>query len=85
VRKDGSAIPPVALPNGDALSIYLAVLIGLATGTWGYRIADRRGRSHLTAVLVCGFFGLIGVGVYSLATRKPKHTATAISELAPMP
>jgi NhaP-type Na+/H+ or K+/H+ antiporter len=67
------------------MSIALALLISLATGTWGYRIADRRGRSHLTAVLVCGFFGLIGVGVYALATRKPKLAAPAMTELAPMP
>jgi hypothetical protein len=67
------------------MNLYLALALCLAFGTWGYRIADRRGRNHVIAVLVCGFFGLIGVGVYALATRKPKHAPAAMSELAPMP
>jgi len=67
------------------MSLALALAVGLATGTWGYHLADKRGRSHLLAVIVCGFFGLIGVGVYALATRKPKHVPSALTELAPMP
>lgn len=67
------------------MNLYIALIVSLACGTWGYRIADRRGRSHVLAVVVCGFFGLIGVGVYALATRKPKHVTSAMTELAPMP
>jgi hypothetical membrane protein len=66
-------------------NLIIALVATLAFGTWGYRIADRRGRNHVIAVLVCGFFGLIGVGVYALATRKPKHVPSAMTELAPMP
>jgi hypothetical protein len=67
------------------MNIYLALAVALACGTWGYRIADKRGRSHVIGVLVCGFFGLLGVGVYALATRKSKHAPSAMTELAPMP
>ena len=67
------------------MNIVIALTVSLACGTWGYRIADRRGRNHVIAAIVCGFFGLIGVGVYALATRKPKHVPSTMTELAPMP
>jgi hypothetical protein len=67
------------------MNIVIALVVALSCGSWGYRIADRRGRNHVIAAVVCGFFGLIGVGVYALATRKPKHVPSAMTELAPMP
>jgi hypothetical protein len=66
-------------------NLIISLMAMLAFGTWGYRIADRRGRNTVIGALVCGFFGLIGVGVYALVTRKPKHVASAMTELAPMP
>jgi hypothetical protein len=66
-------------------NIPVALVIGVTCAMWGYRIADRRGRSHTVAVLVCFFFGLLGVGVYALATRKPKATPATRTELAPIP
>ena len=66
-------------------NVPVALVIGLACALWGYRIADRRGRSHTVAVVVCFFFGLLGVGIYALVTRKPKATPATMTELAPIP
>ena len=66
-------------------NIPIAIMVGFACAVWGYRIAAKRGRSQVIAVVVCFIFGLIGVGVYALATRKPKATPASMTELAPIP
>jgi hypothetical protein len=64
---------------------YIPLLIGLACAARGYTLAARRDRSRVIATIVCFLFGLIGLGIYALVTRKPKRHPVYASSLAPMP
>jgi hypothetical protein len=64
---------------------YIPLLIGLACGVRGYSLAVKRDRSRVIATLVCFVFGLIGLGIYALVTRKPKRQTVYATSLAPMP
>jgi hypothetical protein len=66
-------------------NVIIALVVGFACALWGTRIAERRGRSQVLAGVVCFAFGLIGLAVWSLATRKPKLAPSSITELAPIP
>ena len=63
-------------------AIWISVMF--ACGFWGFRIATNRQRNRVIAVLVGAGFGLIGLGIYALVTRKSKPVPSAQTELAPM-
>jgi hypothetical protein len=67
------------------VNLPIALVIGIACAVQGYRLAGRRNRSQVIASIVCFTFGLVGLGIYALATRKPKQAPAAMTELAPMP
>lgn len=57
----------------------------LVFGTAGFLVAQSRNRNLLIGTLVGALGGLIGIAIYAIVTRKPKHTPAAQTELAPMP
>jgi membrane protein YdbS with pleckstrin-like domain len=67
------------------MNIYVVLLSAIAFGYWGYHLATKRDRSPVIGAIVGALGGLIGIGIYALVTRKPKHAATHPNELAPMP
>jgi Fe2+ transport system protein B len=64
---------------------YIPLLIGFSCAVRGYTLAVKRDRSRVIASLVCFVFGIVGLGVYALVTRKPKRQPVYATSLAPMP
>jgi hypothetical protein len=67
------------------MNISIVLLSMVAFGYWGFHLATKRDRSAVIGMIVGALGGLIGIGIYALVTRKPKHAATHPNELAPMP
>jgi CHASE2 domain-containing sensor protein len=67
------------------MNIYVALASMFAFGFWGFHLATKRDRNRVIAVVVGAMGGLIGIGIYALVTRKPKHSSAIPTELAPMP
>jgi len=56
------------------MNLYIAIALGVVTGAIGAYIAEQKNRPHLQGFLLGFFFGLIGILIALLLSKKEEST-----------